>query len=189
MILWTIQPAEVVNILEQEKRFVCNPKLSENMPELQDAYAWMVKQMDVRGIPHPEGLELPLWAYHTRHGKHKKPDLREKAYATPGQSCVCIEFEIPDEQVLLSDLDNWHFVLNNSWFDDSNNEEEWEELHRWFDGLDPQEQDRIKNESWQKVFDITPIDTEWMSQGMYIQATFWELRKDMVRKIQYFKAR
>ncbi|MEW3584057.1 DUF3841 domain-containing protein, partial [[Clostridium] symbiosum] len=40
--------------------------------------------------------------------------------------CVCIEFEIDDNKVLLSDFDGWHFVLSNGYYDQSGSEDEAE---------------------------------------------------------------
>lgn len=76
MRLWTIQPVEVVNILERDGVFTCDPEKSEYYNAFYDAYLWIAAEMDKRNIPHPDGIKLPLWAWHTRDWKHKKPDLR-----------------------------------------------------------------------------------------------------------------
>jgi len=185
MKLWTIQPVEVVKILEQNGVFSCDTSLSVNYDELKDAYQWMVQQMDKQNIPHPPHLNLPLWAWHTRNWKHKKPDFREKLKGK-GIHCACIEFEIPDEMVLLSDEEHWHFVLNDMWLSDAKNVEELDALDDWFDSLTLEEQQIIKEKSWEKVFDVEPYDDNWDCKGRYVQATFWELRLEMVRDIKYF---
>ena len=41
---------------------------------------------------------------------------------------------------------------------------------------------------WQKIFDVEPEKSDWGAKGAYVQATFWELRADMVRDIKYFTA-
>lgn len=189
MKLWTIQPVEIVDVLKHEGVFRCDVNLSENYEDFHEAYTWIVKEMDKRKIYHPAGLELPLWAWHTRNWKHKKPDFRTTGLGCPGERYACIEFEISDEDVLLSDYNNWHYVLNRGWFDDSKNEEEWEKLQEWFDTLPPNEREKLRVESWQKIFDVEPYEDEWSSKGSYIQATFWELRKEMVKDIKYFKSR
>lgn len=83
MRLWTIQPVEVVNILERDGVFTCNPEKSEYYNDFHDAYLWIAAEMDKRNIQHPDGLKLPLWAWHTRDWKHKKPDLRTTGLGTP----------------------------------------------------------------------------------------------------------
>lgn len=155
MRLWTIQPVEVVNILERDGVFTCDPEKSEYYNDFHDAYLWIAAEMDKRNIPHPDGLKLPLWAWHTRDWKHKKPDLRTTGLGTPGKSYACIEFEIDDKNVLLSDYNSWHYVLNHCWFDDSQTENEWNALCDWFNSLKPEEKAKLTIESWQKIFDVT----------------------------------
>ena len=83
MRLWTIQPVEVVNILERDGVFTCDPEKSEYYNAFYDAYLWIAAEMDKRNIPHPDGIKLPLWAWHTRDWKHKKPDLRTTGLQIP----------------------------------------------------------------------------------------------------------
>lgn len=59
----------------------------------------------------------------------------------------------------------------------------------WFNSLKPEEKAKLTIESWQKIFDVTKQKNDWFINGRYIQATFWELRKDMVTNIKYFKAK
>lgn len=188
MRLWTMQPVEILDIIEKEGVFRCNPELSEYGTDFSDAYSWLIQKMDEK-IPRPEGCVLPVWAWHTRYWKHKKPDLRNIGLGMKGEKSVCIEIEIPDEEVLLSDFDEWHFVLNDSWIDDSNCEEEWEKMHDEFDALPFSEQERLKKESWNKIFDITPFENDWRRNGEFVQATFWEIKKENVKKVQFFTAR
>lgn len=189
MRLWTIQPPEVVDIINTTEQFTCDTTLSENYKDFHDAYHWLVNEMDKRNITHPQHLTLPLWAWHTRNAKHKKPDFRYMGLGVRGTRYACIEFEIPDNQVLLSDYDKWHNVLNKSWYDDSTNESEFDELQAWFDTLEPQERHKLTIDSWQKIFDTTYRKSQWDSNGEYIQATFWVLEKSMIRDIKYFIAK
>lgn len=189
MRLWTVQPIEVLEIIKKQGYFVCTPNKSENYKDLKDAYDWLIIQMNQRGILQPKGVSLPIWAWHTYNGNHKQLDLRYSGLGVKGQKCVCIELEIEDNQVLLSDYNNWHFVLNDSWYDNSRNEEDWNKLHDWYDKLPIKERERLKLESWQKVFDIRKCKNDWMINGYYVQATFWILTKDMIKNIRYFIAR
>ena len=38
------------------------------------------------------------------------------------------------------------------------------------------------------LFDVTPFENEWTRRGPWIQATFWVLTKDMIKKVRRFKA-
>lgn len=194
MILWTIQPLSVWQELNKKGYFICNPKKAENLNEseyysFKDAYDWLNTQMELRVGKRPNGVQYPVWAWYRRDWKHKKPDLREAAYGKRGEKAVCLEIEIPDNQVLLSDYDYWHFVLNNWFLDNSTSEEEYDKMHDWFDSLPIEKKEKIKLESWNRIFDITPIENDWFSVGRYVQATFWCLKLSQVRKVQFFVCR
>ena len=130
MRLWTIQPIEVWEELNKKGYFICNPikanYISDKEWNFKEAYDWLVGQMEYRIGRRPNGVSYPIWAWHTRDWQHKKPDLRNIGLGNKGEKSVCIEVEVPDNQVVLTDFDVWHFVLNKWYFDDSYSEEEWE---------------------------------------------------------------
>ena len=192
MKLWTIQPVEVWEEMQKTGCYICDPAKADLLSEddgFVRGYNWLIKQMETKIGPRPNDVKYPVWAWHTRNWLHKKPDLRETGYGTRGRKCVCLEIEKPDEDVLLSDFDAWHAVLNKWYLDDSANEAEWELIHEWFDGLPIETKNRIKEESWQKIFDISPYQSDWRDNGRYVQATFWKLNLDEVKKVQYFTCR
>jgi hypothetical protein len=189
--LWTIQPIEVLTEIESKGFFICNDTLSENLQDenFVKAYNWLVTEMEKRIGVKPKDVTYPIWAWHTEEWKHKKPDLRCAGHAKRGTKMICMELEIPDNEVLLSDFDKWHAVLND-WFNDtSTNEAEWEEQHDWFDNLPKSEQEKVKLESWSRIFNTEPFQNDWTSNGRYIQATFWKLEKTYIKKVQHFTAK
>ena len=116
MRLWTMQPVEVYNILRQDGVFTCDPtKVPE--PSFIDRYGWLVKKLSEKDSK-PCNVDYPVWAWYRFNGKEKKPDLRHSCYGSRGEKMVCLELEVPDEKVLLSDFDLWHFPLNNWWLPD-----------------------------------------------------------------------
>ena len=181
MRVWTIQPVDVMEEINRKGFYVCNPDkamyISDPEVSFKDSYDWLVKEMYKRVGSAPSGVSYPVWAWYSRDWKHKKPDLRNAGYDTPGTRCVCIELEIPDNEVLLSDYDLWHYVLNKWWIDDSTCEE---------DSLSVDYREKLKVDSWSKIFDLTPVNTKWMCKGRYIQATFWVLRKENIVDVRYF---
>ena len=58
-----------------------------------------------------------------------------RSYTEP---MLCIEIEKPDNEVLLSDEENWHFVLNNSYISDH------EQDDNTFDSLPKQQKEHLK---------------------------------------------
>ena len=114
MKLWTLQPVEVYDSIMKDGAYRCKPELSECLTEMNfyDAYDWLVEQMKEKIGQPPQNVKYPVWAWHTTYGKHKKPDLRRMDFRSK-EPMVCLEIEKPDNEVLLSDEENWHFVLSN----------------------------------------------------------------------------
>lgn len=183
MRLWTIQPEEVYEQILRDGKYILDEDKSSNCKDFNQAYSWLKKQMDIKGIKNDNNL---LWAWHTFNGKHHKPDLRYSAYDTRGTKSVCLELEIPDERVLLSDYNAWHYVLNDSYLDMSTNEEEWNKERDWFDHLPFDERQKVKEESWQRIFDTTYFKNDWVSKGVYVQATFYGLELNDIKRVQHF---
>lgn len=184
MKLYSIQPVEVAKLLKEGKTFICDPEKSGFSVELKEAYAWIVIQMEKR-FPKPSNVVFPIWAWHTYDWK-RKLNLEEGGFGIPGTKYACLELEVPDEQVLLSDFDNWHAVLNGYYLADGKNKIEWEENHKWFDSLPLSKKKIIMKKSWEKIFNVTPINSDWIINGQYIQATFWEIKPEYLRNVIYF---
>lgn len=187
MKLWTIQPVEVYEILQRDGVFVAD-ETKIDMPEFLGPYKWLCKQLNKK-IPCPVGVTIPIWAWYQFCGKQKKPDLRYSCYAARGTQCVCIELDVPDTEVLLSDFELWHWPLNNWWLDNSTCEEEYDKNHEWFDTLSEEEKQKEREKSWQEIFKLDYVETDWMRRGWEIQAVFWQLKKEYVKKVQFFTAR
>lgn len=183
MIVWTIQPYEVYQKILNEGYFYCDPKRSrllKNGAEFLRAYQWMIQQMVDKIGPAKRKNCYPIWAwYRSRDYKHQRPDFRlAKNY--PDE--VCIELEISENSILLSDFESWHFVLND-WFNaDVKSEAEMEQQDNWFKSLPEQEQQQVKESSWQRIFDITPRYGEWDRNGDVVQACFWSIEKGQIRR-------
>ena len=187
MIMWTIQPYCVYQQLISNGFFYCNPNKSENLkhPDFKLAYQWMTKQLRARLAPPCNQIITPLWARYRSYAYHyQRPDFR---WARDYPDEVCIEYDIPDDEVLLSDFEIWHFVLNDWYYSSATSEKEWEQDERRFDALSKVEQQRIKEESWQQIFDITLRHGEWTRNGDVVQGCFWLLRLNQVRRVWRMK--
>ncbi|GFZ27372.1 DUF3841 domain-containing protein [Lactobacillus corticis] len=183
MIIWTIQPYEVYQEILDQGIFYCNPELSTNLKYdgFSKAYNWMIQQMINKIGPSKRPNAYPIWAWYRSHDyKHQRPDFR---WALDYPDEVCIELEIPENQVLLSDFESWHFVLNNWFYSDATSEKEWNHQDKWFESLPKDQQRQVKENSWQRIFDITPRYGEWDKNGDSVQACFWSLRKEQIRRV------
>lgn len=184
MRLWTIQPVLFYDRLCKEGSIACDASLSECIDQgpgiFIPPYDWMAEQMRRRIGEPPAGVRYPIWAWYALYGRHQKPDLRwtEFRYYSGGQ--VCIEVEIPDAEVLLSDEEEWHVVLNDGYCSPG---VDIEAEHGWFERLPEEERRRLKTESWERIFDVFKPD----APSLFIQAVFWRLRLDQVCAVRAFK--
>lgn len=209
MILYTSQPLFVYELLLQGRTWTASPfrKGRDEDSATDDivyrpAYDWLVQEMRAKGI-HPEtpSTAYPIWAYHHWNGiAQKKPDLRSsgiRCFAAK-QEQVLITVDVPDDQVLISDYDGWHWVLNNWYFgsesecDDFTRRCEAKGVNRWSDALRQDEElQREVIRSWSGIFclqrsadvlEIKLLDNQ-------TQAVFWELKPEYVKAAVRFQER
>ncbi len=186
MILWTIQPLAVYNLLQTTGVYRCDPSLAF-MRDYPLQYRWLCDQMSKRIGPPPGGVIYPIWAWYQWEPKRKRPDLRNERWGNGirGDRFVRMEIDVPDDEVLLSDFDSWSIILLNGLI--SATEAEYDRLQAVCDAL-PTEEDQwaMRSRNWERVFDLSPLDDEWCTRGNCIQATFWELRKEQVKRVTHF---
>ncbi len=189
MVLWTIQPEEVYEELLKTGVYHCCPEKTGIYEDFKEEYDWLAGQIKKKIGNPPDGVTLPIWAWYQWEDVRKKPDLRSARwrYGSGGEKYVCLECDIPDDEVLLSDFDLWSQILLHSpitW-----TEEEDKEIESNMEALPEEEQKLFMHKNWEeRLFDITPFENEWTIRGSSIQATFWELRLDQVKGIWHFEA-
>lgn len=54
--------------------------------------------------------------------------------------------------------------------------------------LPAEKKKEYKAENWKRAFNLNYLNNGWTLRGDSIQATFWELRKEDVRKVRFFRA-
>ncbi|MDO4647305.1 MAG: DUF3841 domain-containing protein [Eubacteriales bacterium] len=178
MLLWTIQAQAAykrmldTGVLRADE----NHLLFEGNYGFKKSYLWMSEQMRKR-IGNPlEEVRFPVWAWYQWEGKRKRIDMRSHGFSdTPGEPIVLLTVDVPEDRVLLSDFDNWHFVLNNS-------EVPYIEDHDWDKEYSQQE----KEDSWELIFNY---DKAYDDCPLSTQATMWEIRREWVKKAEFFKTR
>lgn len=167
MKLWTTQSADAW--AELQSKGVLRAPFSVTMaadPEwdnFAEPYKWMREQMIARGILPPQDHQdtYPLWAWRD-HVVAFEDWARNKRRSKFWRSQnVFLEVDIPDNQVLLSDFELWHLVLNGSTATPEEREE-WPRL----------------------VLDFSWEDPYYRIGPPTVQATFWELRMEQVRVIE-----
>ena len=103
MFLSTIQPIVVWKEIETKGVYRADEAQIEMLPDFEHAYRWLVEQMEIKIGPRPEGVTWPVWAWYMHRNRKGRLDLRREENWCDEPS-VCIECEIPDDQVVLSDL-------------------------------------------------------------------------------------
>jgi len=188
MRLWTIQPLSLYKQLQTKGILHCDGSLSEHLQSeaFVNAYSWLAEQMENRISPSPSGVKFPFWAWHTLNWGHKRPDLRCMEFRSYAEPMVCLELDLPDHEVLLSDEENWHIVLNNGFYSNADNEADDENEWEWLHSLSLEKQEVEKRKSWERVFDVEPLNSGWNIRGRFVQATFWELRLSDVVSVRHF---
>src|ERR1051326_8759863 len=112
MIVWTIQADYVWEMLQRDG-ILYGPETVDDWLFWRTAYDWMVEQMERRIGPGPKPGAYPLWAWYQWDGAaRRRPDLRSALHVPGGTKAVRIEFDIAEEQILLSDFSAWHVPLN-----------------------------------------------------------------------------
>lgn len=187
MTLWTIQEYSVFKMMEKEGVYRCDPRKSEFIQEwygFANAYDWISKQMKKKIGNPPKGIEYPVWAWYLYEGKNKCPDMRRSDVKVNKKSVVW-EIEIPDNEVLITDEEYWHLVINDCLYYKANKKnmsiKQWErdseKEEKYFNSLSPEEQKQYKEKSWENII-CSPADLNIS----YAQATFWELKASQIKK-------
>lgn len=183
MKLWTTMPARVYKeTIEKTGIYQCDPDKSELLTwddsgrQFANAYDWMSRYMAEKVGPPPEGVKYPVWAWYRLRTRQSRPDLRWVEFRGAAEEMVLIELEKEDSQVVLSDEEIWTAAqLNNAAWCRNNEELDW-----YYDpDTEEKEKKRFRKESWYRVFEV--------DQASHVQATFWELRKQEIKKIWKYK--
>lgn len=184
MRLWTAQTVAVYENLIKTGIHYCDENKIRDFEWWKRAYDWFAEKMAERVGAPPANVKYPIWLWYKWNARHRKPDLRSRSSFGPkGQNMVMLEVEIPDDKVVLSDFDNWHYVLNNSYsYSMAHSEKEFDEIDERLDSL-PEDERQIEIEkSWDSIFDITPFKNEFTENGTWVQATTWELKSEYIIK-------
>lgn len=173
MNLWSIQSKDIYWLLVENKIYRADwSKIS--FPEFEKPYRWMSQQMKLRGIPIENAP--PIWAWPQRQ------KLTEPALAESGTIAVQIELKVPDDLILKSCFDGWHFVLHNDYFSLSESE---------FDESQNYSQEKIEA-SWSRIFypDRENLKSDgWLGATVDYQATLPYLKSEWIVKGEFFRAK
>ena len=189
MRLWTTMAKTVYDqTLGKHESYTCKTEKCDMLNfdgptgQYHKAYNWLVYEMTKRIGPAPNGITYPVWAWHTVRGLHKRPNLHWNEFRNAPEPMVLIELEVDDDKVVLTDEEIWTCgQLNDApCFMDAPDEQLDAELEWYYENTDiPQsEKEKFKMSTWSRIF-----NTE---KSEHIQATFWELKPENVKKVWYY---
>ncbi len=190
MKLWTVQPKSALEQISQNKTYRCDEQLSYNLSKknsLKKQYTWLIHKMEERIGKRPEGVEYPIWAWHTWEFERTCPNTESASFLKRNEDKVLLTLNVPDDQVVLTDFDAWQLVMSGSYLTNEIDEEKLDELETKLSELDENALLKEIEKSWDLVFDTTKIDHPLLQRGKFIQATFWEIREDMIESIEILK--
>ena len=183
MRLWMIAERALWDRLQREGSLLVDAARTDR--DFRPAYDWMRHQMARRISGYRGGY--PWWAWIQWDAARARPDLRARQnhYFVPGTPSVRLEMELPDAEVLASDFDLWHCVLNNSYLARSEAEDDW-----WDRLPGVGRSRRALERSWERIFalDHPQADPAWLgnTRAERIQGVFEVLRaRDVVRVTPY----
>lgn len=188
MLLWTMQPISALEDLERTGVFRCEKDKSFNLSKrnsLDAPYHWLMERMADRIGPPPAGVTYPIWAWHTWDFQRKAPDPNSPAFLRmEGVRKGLFTLEVPEDQVTLTDFDAWQQVLIGGYVPGTADPAEQERIAGKLDELEGDALEEALRASWPNVFLIDRVESEYLTRGKYIQATFWELRREYVKEVQ-----
>ena len=199
MKVYTIQRVAFYEELMRDGIVYCNLE-SHWCRDCRIQYDWMAEQMRKRiGEPPSPEIKYPIWVwlqYNSR--KDPIPPMSPKDIHREEDEAVMLELEVPDDEVLLSDLDLWLLPLN-SWSISGKREdkllykelEEHEKIHGkcyQMHEYPPTIRQKIID-TWERVFDLDIHDRYIATskrQNRSIQGTIWYLRKEWIKVAHIF---
>lgn len=199
MLVWTIQPKIVYDSIKKDGYFISNPLFSEYNYMYYDkhdnsfrrSYDFLISEMNKR-VPKPKGyknIKIPIWSYYKLNGDNKRPDLRVYGRFIQRKPYVLLELDIPSNELILIDGNEWCYVLNNtpSYFCHSNYE--YDCIDKYYESLREEDKELFKVNSWRKnLFDLNTYDDEVFEEGWeikhnFIEAVFWMIKKEYINRV------
>lgn len=179
MRLWTIQPTHVYDLIIKDGYYICDDTKSSMLQKVhfRFAYNWLVDQMKKHIGEPPENISYPVWAY------VKKPNLEKEVNTVNPGIKVCIELEIDEKDVLITDHYWWSLTALNSFpYIQTDSEEEFDKRYDEFEKLPWDEQEKVMLKSWENLI----LSASNSCQNL-TQATFWKLEKSQIKNVVFFE--
>ena len=183
MKLYTFLSKEEFDTLNTKGYLTCDESRTE--PYYKEAYDFMAdnleKKYSKKNIDLKEYIVYPRWAWYS--WMNNRDILSCEEFLKNYQGYYLVICNIPDEQVLLSDYDNWHHCLNYMYLSSTDEEEAEIESMRENNEADKDEMYNLMHKSWLRIFD-PEFPNRWIIEEdcHSLQAVFWVLYKSQVEE-------
>lgn len=164
----------VLFIGENDLQFTA-PYTNQENPHYKDLYNYIVKNMENLDGKTEQTI-FPIWAWYTVNGKRHISKENDQFY----KGMYRLEIEVDRKDVLLTDFDKYCYLLNSSYLAKDEKDKEWYEKNMF------QISDEKREESYKfmfKIFHMKDGYTYFSFLKRNVQATFWILKKEQVKKM------
>ena len=145
MKLLTVQPKEIIKSLKKGETVYPNDEkiLNYHLDGYDDglikAYDWLTEKMEEKGKNKTRNSKYPFWAWKKYDGEVDFDNINKEDFINDQFFEGLIIIDIPEEDLILSDFDSWHSVINDEYFNFSMNEEEYDRNDSWYESLSDSE--------------------------------------------------
>ncbi len=197
MKLFSFQSNDALHTLEKifvyfpYGNFAQNPSFLDS-PSFLFAYSWLIKKMQERNISYQFNSKNMIWSWFLIDGVNKIDKRKSFTRNFQNKPFALLELDIPEQRLLLSDFDAWHYVLNywpinieekNINFDFYQHKPYDQDFHKY---AHPLEHQKILD-SWNLIFDLKKSSEILEISSPNVQATFFEIFSNDVKKIHIFE--
>lgn len=197
----TYQPINFVSELIRQGDYITadtdkvDTELKKLSKDFEKAYNWMCIQMHHRVGHPPKDVKYPIWGWRVYDGLDMDTEegITASAYSArlnDGSPLLFqIILDIPEEKLLLSDVELWHFPLNGWPIIPMCSQRGDNALTMILKDASSKVCDQFTEESWKWIFEIGRGSAYMVGDtpGHYVQATFWEIKPEYVVKIKPVK--
>lgn len=201
MKIYTFQPTFIWEVIQQdgfyhpfdlfEKNEILKEDLSLNWG-LTHSYLWLKEKMLEKGVIYKHYHQHLIWGWAQWYGNKKKPDKRySSVFSFSNEPFVMMELDIDSSRVSLTDYDAWHYVLNYLYIGGKKESDSFSEKFNYYqeNPLSDPKADKELKDTWDHIFDLDKICSllQYPKEQQSIQATFFEIFLEDVKKVHYFE--
>ena len=170
MELYTCQNAAVYDNIVKNGYHVCDVRRSYWFRMFTGPYRWLARRLGDK-IAKPRKVNYPIWAY-----RELPKDFDYHTDGEPGEECVFLRLEVPDEKVVCIDAKKWADVVTCGvvYPYDADNEEV-DRIDAYYENASREEREA----NWEGVFDVSRCESG-------VEVLFWSIESSYVKEVTHY---